>query len=87
MHSLMPCIDEYTEVNFSLLRSKIRGLRPVHRASLEALLRHLLTVASHSDKNRMTVKELAYQLCLCILGCDVTTEDGNYLKARCIDLL
>ena len=82
----MPCTDEYTEDNFSLLRSKIRGLRPVHRASLEALLRHLLTVASHSDKNRMTVKELAYHFYICVLGYDIKTEGGNYLKARCIDL-
>ena len=86
MHTLMPCIDEYSEDNLSLLRSKISGLQPVYRASLEALLYHLLNVASHSDKNRMTVNDLAYQFCHCILGYDVKTEDGNYLKARCIDL-
>jgi hypothetical protein len=49
MHILMSRIDEYTKNNFSLLRSKIRELHPVHRASLEALLRHLLRVASHSQ--------------------------------------
>jgi hypothetical protein len=54
----MSRIDKYTKNNFSLLRSKIRELHPVHRASLEALLRHLLHVASHSD-NGMTVKELS----------------------------
>ena len=58
----------------------------MHRDSLEALLCHLLNVASHSDKNRMTVKELSCQFCDRVLGYDVT-EDGNYLKARCIDLL
>ena len=83
----MSCIDEYTEDNFSLLRSKIRGLRPVHRESLKALLRHLLNVASNSDKNRVTVKELAYKFHIYVLGYDIIAEDGNYLKARCIDLL
>ena len=78
----MSYIDEYPEDNFSLLRSKIRGLRPVHRESLEALLRHLLTVASHSDKNRMTVKELASQFCSHVLRYEV-----NYLKVSCIDVL
>ncbi|KAH9049274.1 hypothetical protein EDB83DRAFT_1409823 [Lactarius deliciosus] len=41
----------FTENNFSLLRSKIRKLHPIHRASLRALLRHLLRVSSHSDTN------------------------------------
>ncbi|KAH9024574.1 hypothetical protein EDB85DRAFT_2181507 [Lactarius pseudohatsudake] len=49
----------YTENDFSLWRSKIRELHPVHRASLGALLRHLLLVSSHSDKNAMTVEALA----------------------------
>ncbi|KAH9041938.1 hypothetical protein EDB84DRAFT_1559528 [Lactarius hengduanensis] len=49
----------YTENDFSLWRSKIRELHPVHRASLGALLRHLLRVSSHSDKNAMTVEALA----------------------------
>jgi hypothetical protein len=55
----MPCVAKYTENDFSLLRSKIHELYPVHRASLEALLRHLSLVASHSDKNEMTVEALA----------------------------
>ena len=87
MHTLMPRIDEYTGDNFSVLRSKIRELHPVHRASLEALLRHLLNVSSHSNKNRMTVKVLSSQFCDCVLGFDVINEDGNYLKARCINVL
>jgi hypothetical protein len=55
----MSCIARDTENNFTLLRSKIRELHLVHRASLGALLRHLLHVASHSDKNAMTVEKLA----------------------------
>ena len=59
----------------------------MHRESLEALLRHLWNVASHSDKNRLTVKDLALQFSYCVLGYDLKSEDGNYLKARCMDLL
>ncbi|KAH9038036.1 hypothetical protein EDB83DRAFT_2524610 [Lactarius deliciosus] len=53
----------YTENDCSVLRSRIRELHPVHRASLEAVLQHLLLVASHSDKNAMNVKALAGQFC------------------------
>jgi hypothetical protein len=55
----MSCIADYAENDFSLLRKKIGELHSVHRASLGALLRHLLHVASHSDKNAMTVEKLA----------------------------
>jgi len=48
----------YTENDCSVLRSKLRQLHPVHRASLGALLRHLLRVASHSGTNGVTVKAL-----------------------------
>ncbi|KAN0140320.1 hypothetical protein V8E53_002216 [Lactarius tabidus] len=48
---------------------KIRELHPVHRASLDALLRHLLHVASHSD-NRMTVEELSSIFRRSIFGYD-----------------
>ena len=82
----MSRIDHYTEDNFSLLRSKIRELHPVHRASLEALLRHLLKVASHSDKNGMTVKTLSSHLCSYVIGLDTVTADGINVKVRYIDL-
>ncbi|KAH9010250.1 hypothetical protein EDB84DRAFT_1406552 [Lactarius hengduanensis] len=49
----------YTANDFLLLRSKIRKLHPVQRASLGAFMRHLLRVAAHSDKNAMTVRALA----------------------------
>ena len=79
-------MDEYTENYLSLLRSKIRELHPVHRASLEALFRPLLHVASYSDKNGMTVKVLSSQLCKYVLGYDTVFSDGNHAKARYIDL-
>ncbi|KAN0140322.1 hypothetical protein V8E53_002218 [Lactarius tabidus] len=76
--------DEYAKNNFSLLRSKILEQDPVHRASLEALLRHLLHVASHSDKNGMTVKTLSSQFCQYILGTDPVFQ-GIHVKAPVLE--
>ncbi|KAI9429807.1 Rho GTPase activation protein [Lactarius indigo] len=68
----------YIENNFSVLRSKIRELHPVHRASLEALLRHLLCISSHSDKNAMTVKVLASRFHYTILRGNAVLEETGY---------
>src|ERR1700677_1100048 len=59
IHILMSPLASYTENDCSLFRSKIRELHPVQRASLGALLQHLSRVASHSEKNGMTVRALA----------------------------
>ena len=83
----MTRIARYTENNFSLLRSKIRDLAAVHRASLEALLRHLLLVASHSDRNAMTVSALAAQFSSALLRGNESIEEDVHAKARCNDLL
>ncbi len=82
----MSRIARYTENDFSLLRSKIRELHPVHRAPLGALLRHLLHVASHSDKNAMTVKALAAEFRYDVLRGNDVLQDGVDVKARCNDL-
>jgi hypothetical protein len=87
MHILMPRKDEYKHNNFSLLRSKIRELHPVHKASLRALLRHLFRVASHSDKNGPPVKNLSFVFYEHVLGFYSALEGGINLKARCIALL
>ena len=81
--------DKFTEDNFSLLRSKIRKLHPVHRASLEVLLQHLLHVSSHSDKNGMSVKELSTRFGYYLLGGSEVCESSSDLdlKVRCIALL
>jgi hypothetical protein len=86
MHILMPCIDEYKHNNFSLLRTKICELHPVHRASLRALLRHLFLVA-HSDSNAATVKLLSVLFYEHVLGSYPVHEGGNEVKVRCIDSL
>ncbi|KAH9051873.1 hypothetical protein EDB87DRAFT_630949 [Lactarius vividus] len=70
----------YTENDCFVLRSKIRELHPAHRASLEALLRHLLRVSSHSDKNAMSVKALAGQFCYTILRGNAVLEGGVHVK-------
>jgi len=58
---------KYAENDFSLLRTKIRELHPVHRASLGTLLRHLLRVSSHSHKNVMNVEALAIRFSYTVL--------------------
>ncbi|KAH9031499.1 Rho GTPase activation protein [Lactarius pseudohatsudake] len=70
----------YPENVHSMLRSKIRELHPVHRASLEAVLRHLLLVASHSDKNAMTVEALAAQFCYTVLRGNAVLEGSVHAK-------
>ncbi|KAI9448583.1 hypothetical protein H4582DRAFT_100109 [Lactarius indigo] len=70
----------YIKNNFSELRSKIRELHPVHGASLEALLRHLLRVSSHSDENAMAVEALAAQFCYTVLRGNQILQDGVHVK-------
>ncbi|KAI9433262.1 Rho GTPase activation protein [Lactarius indigo] len=72
----------YTENNCSILRSMIRESHPIHRASLEAVLQHLLLVASHSDKNEMSVEALASQFCYTVLRGSSVFEGGVHAKAR-----
>ena len=59
MHSLTLYAADHAANDFVVLRSKIRRLPPVHRASLKALLEHLSRIASHADKNKMDAKNLA----------------------------
>ncbi|KAI9456987.1 hypothetical protein BJY52DRAFT_527106 [Lactarius psammicola] len=73
------------ENDFSLLRSKIGEAHPVHRASLGALMRHLLRVASHSDKNSMTVEALASQFSYDVLRGNEVSQDGVNLKSLVLE--
>ncbi|KAF8256586.1 hypothetical protein EI94DRAFT_316051 [Lactarius quietus] len=68
-----------TENDLSLLRSKIRELHPVQRASLGALLRHLCRVASHLGMNGMSANALAIQFSHAILRGDATWENVKAL--------
>ncbi|SRR6266404_4461788 len=87
IHILTSLIARYAENNFSVLRSKISELHPNHKASLGALLRHLLRVASHSDENAMTVEALASQFCYTILRGNAVVEGGVHAKAGCDDFV
>ncbi|KAN0131220.1 hypothetical protein V8E53_010924 [Lactarius tabidus] len=66
----------YTENDCSVLRSKIRELHPLHKASLEAILHHLFRVAFRSDRNSMTLEALAAQFCYTILRGNAVVEGG-----------
>ncbi|KAI9430913.1 hypothetical protein H4582DRAFT_1341738 [Lactarius indigo] len=68
------------EHDLSLLRSKIGELHLVHRAALEAVLLHLLRIASHSDQNAMTVEALAAQFCYTILRGNAVLQAGVHVK-------
>ncbi|KAH9060786.1 hypothetical protein EDB87DRAFT_1808472 [Lactarius vividus] len=56
--------------DFVVLRSKIRRLPPVHRASLKALLEHLSRIAFHADRNKMDAKNLAIVFSPVVFGED-----------------
>ncbi|KAF8265556.1 Rho GTPase activation protein [Lactarius quietus] len=77
----------YIGDDFSLLRAKIRELDPVHRASLGALLRHLLLVASHSDQNEMAVEALAAEFREKVFRGNEVLQEGVHMKVRCTDFL
>ncbi|KAI9445710.1 hypothetical protein BJY52DRAFT_1216594 [Lactarius psammicola] len=66
----------YTENGFSLLRLKIHELHPVQRASLGALMRHLLRVASNPDMRAMTMEALASEFSYAVLRGNEVLQDG-----------
>lgn len=55
----IPVLEKHLADDFQVLRSKIRRLPPIHRATLKAVALHLNRVASNRDKNKMDVKNLA----------------------------
>lgn len=81
------CSVKYAENDFPLLRSKIRALYPVHRATLGTLLRHLLRVSSRSNKNAMTVEALATRFSYTVLRTgNAVLQEGVDVKARYYNL-
>ncbi|KAH8989380.1 Rho GTPase activation protein [Lactarius hatsudake] len=75
----------YAESGFSPLQSRIRELPLVQRASLEALLRHLLHVSSHSGNNGMTVKSLASNFRRAVLRGNEILQDGVSVKVLVLE--
>lgn len=72
-------VDDHVANNFSVLRSKIRRLPPIHQATLRALVEHLARIASHSDKNKMDPKNLAIVFGSVIFGEDEMPKGADLL--------
>ena len=72
-------VDEHVANEFSVLRSKIRRLPPIHQATLRALVEHLARVAANSDKNKMDPKNLAIVFGSVIFGEDEMPKGGDIL--------
>ncbi|KAI0063187.1 RhoGAP-domain-containing protein [Artomyces pyxidatus] len=75
-------LAEHESNGFVLLRSKIRRLPPVHRASLKAIVEHLARVASHADKNKMDAKNLAIVFGGVIFGEDELPPGNDLLSVQ-----
>ncbi|KAG2370245.1 hypothetical protein BDR07DRAFT_1386850 [Suillus spraguei] len=73
---------EHQSSHFVLLRSKIRRLPAVHRATLRALVEHLTRVASNADKNKMDAKNLAIVFGAVIFGEDEIPKGGDLLSVQ-----
>ncbi|KAG2123602.1 hypothetical protein DEU56DRAFT_829349 [Suillus clintonianus] len=73
---------EHQSNHFALLRSKIRRLPAVHRATLRALVEHLTRVASNADKNKMDAKNLAIVFGAVIFGEDEIPKGGDLLSVQ-----
>jgi hypothetical protein len=74
-------IADHAANGFVVLRSKIRRLPGVHRASLKALVEHLFRVASHADKNKMDAKNLAIVFSPVVFGEDEIPQ-GDLLNVQ-----
>ncbi|EGO28450.1 hypothetical protein SERLADRAFT_445900 [Serpula lacrymans var. lacrymans S7.9] len=68
--------------NFAVLRSKIRRLPHVHRATLKAIVEHLGRVAAMSEKNKMDPKNLAIIFGGVIFGEDELPKGGDLLSVQ-----
>jgi len=64
-----------------VLRSKIRRLPGVHKATLKALVEHLSRVASHANKNKMDAKNLAIVFSPVVFGEDEIPQ-GDLLSVQ-----
>lgn len=74
-------IVDHAANDFVVLRSKIRRLPGVHRASLKALVEHLSRIASHTDKNKMDAKNLAIVFSPVVFGEDEVPQ-GDLLNVQ-----
>lgn len=49
----------YLDNKFSVIRSKLRRLPPIHQTTLRAIIEHLSRVAGHAEQNKMDAHNLA----------------------------
>ncbi|KAA1468463.1 RhoGAP-domain-containing protein [Dentipellis sp. KUC8613] len=75
-------ISDHTNSNFVVLRSKIRRLPPIHKASLRAIVEHLSRVAAHQEKNKMDPKNLAIVFGTVIFGEDEMPPGADLLSLQ-----
>ncbi len=75
-------VAEQRANNFPLLRAKMKPnrMRPVHRATLKALLEHLSRVVAFSEKNKMDAKNLAIVFGTAIFGEDEMPKGADLLS-------
>jgi RhoGAP domain len=81
IRNLTSCIAGHTANGFVLLRSKIRRLPAVHRASLKAVVEHLSRIASHAEKNKMDAKNLAIVFSPVVFG-EEEISQGDLLNVQ-----
>jgi hypothetical protein len=74
-------VADHAANGFVVLRSKIRRLPGVHRATLKALVEHLSRVASHAAKNKMDGKNLAIVFSPVVFGEDEVPQ-GDLLSMQ-----
>jgi hypothetical protein len=72
---------DHSANDFVVMRSKIRRLPSVHRASLKALVEHLSRIVSHADKNKMDAKNLAIVFSPVVFGEDEIPQ-GDLLNVQ-----
>jgi len=68
--------------SFTLLRSKIRRLPGVHRATLRVVVEHLARVVALSEKNKMDARNLAIVFSAVIFGEDEIPKGGDLLSVQ-----
>ncbi|THH12879.1 hypothetical protein EW146_g7284 [Bondarzewia mesenterica] len=75
-------LAEHASNGFVLLRSKMRRLPAIHRATLKALVEHLARVAANSEKNKMDAKNLAIVFGGVIFGEDEIPQGADLLSVQ-----
>lgn len=71
--------DSYLDNKFSVIRSRLRRLPPIHQTTLRAIIEHLARVADHAEENKMDARNLALVFNSVLFGPEKTPENGEAL--------